>query len=191
MSALNAPRNTREIFCGGTAYSRKLEIAEGTNVYPGGIIAINAEGKVVPALDTAGIIVIGICEAVFNGYAYIRSGTFRLEKGSGNEALTGQDIGKYVYVLDDQTVGKIGGANSVVAGVLMELDENQAIVSIGNHPVTNPCVKIAVADPAPAKDVAIGTMLVVKTGWANGTSIATAAAGEVYICNGANWIKLG
>ena len=191
MSALNAPRNTREIFCGGTAYSRKLEIAEGTNVYPGGIIAINAEGKVVPALDTAGIIVIGICEAVFNGYAYIRSGTFRLEKGSGNEALTGQDIGKYVYVLDDQTVGKIGGANSVVAGVLMDLDENQAIVSIGNHPLTNPCVKIALTDPTPAKDVAAGTMLVVKTGWTGGNSIATAAAGEVYLCNGANWVKLG
>lgn len=191
MSALNAPRNTREIFCGGTGYSRKLEIAEGKTVYPGGIIAINAEGKIVPAADTAGIIVVGICEAVFNGYAYIRSGTFRLENGSGNEALTGQDIGKYVYVLDDQTVGKIGGVNSVPAGVMMDLDENEVIVSIGNHPLTNPSVKIAVSDPALAKDVAVGTMLIVKTGWDNGTSIAAATAGEVYLCNGTAWVKLG
>lgn len=191
MSALNAPRNTREIYCGGINYSRKLEIAEGRTVYPGGMIAINANGKVVPASDTAGTIVIGICDAVFNRFAYIRSGTFRLENGKGNEALTRQDIGRYVYALDDQTVGKLGGKNSVVAGVLMNIDENQAIVSIGNHPVNNPYIKIAVSDPAPAEHVAAGTILIVKSGWENGTSIAAAAAGEVYLSNGTSWIKIG
>ena len=78
-----------------------------------------------------------------------------------------------------------------IRAVLMDIDGNQVIVSIGNHPLPNSCVRIAMADPAPAKDVAAGTMLVVKTGWTNGNSIATAAAGEVYLCNGVNWIKLG
>lgn len=138
MSALNAPRNTREIFCGGTGYSRKLEIAANHTLYPGAIAAIDQNGKAVPASDTAGLIVAGICEAVFNGCAYIRSGTYRLENGSGTDALTLQNIGSYVYVIDDQTVGKSGGTNNIVAGVLVDLDENQVIVSIGNYPVSGP-----------------------------------------------------
>ena len=194
MSALNAPRNTREIFYGGTGFSRKLEIAAGYTLYPGAIAAIDREGKAVPAADAPHLITAGICEAVFNGCAYLRSGTFRLENGKGNEALTRQDIGRYVYALDDQTVGRIGGTNSLVAGVLMDFDEGQAVVTIGNHPASVPAsaiVKKVEADPETAAKYPAGTILIVTASWSGGTNITEAAAGDVYLNNGTKWVKLG
>lgn len=194
MSALNAPRNTREIFCGGTGYSRKLDIAEGCTLYPGAIAAVNSSGKAVPASDTAGLFVAGICDAVFNGSAYIRSGTYRLENNTGNDALTIEDIGKYVYIVDDQTVGKNGGTNAVVAGILMDLDDGQAIVSIGNHPVYVPVaamIKHVSSEPAAADKGIPGTILLLTGSWENGTVIPNGTAGEVYINNGTNWVKIG
>lgn len=194
MSALNAPRNTREVFCGGSGYSRKLEIAAGYTIYPGAIAALNQEGKVVPASDTAGLVVVGICETAFSGYAYLRSGTFCLENGSGKDALTVQDIGSLVYLIDDQTVGKNSGNHAVIAGVLRDVKDGQAIVTLGNCPTAFPAsafVKRAETDPELAENVPAGTMLLATKSWSGGTSIAEATAGEIYISNGTNWVKLG
>ena len=51
-----------------------------------------------------------------------------------DEKLTAADINKAVYVIDDHTVGKVGGTNHIRAGVLREIDaDSQVIVEIGNQ----------------------------------------------------------
>lgn len=46
------------------------------------------------------------------------------------------------------------------------------------------------ADPEAASADNIGQVIIVETGWSNGTNIATATAGEVYMSNGTAWVKL-
>ncbi len=47
------------------------------------------------------------------------------------------------------------------------------------------------ADPAAASADNVGQVLIIKTGWTEGTNIVTAVAGEVWMSNGAAWVKLG
>ena len=47
------------------------------------------------------------------------------------------------------------------------------------------------ADPAAASADNVGQVLIIKTGWTEGTNIATAVAGEVWMSNGSDWVKLG
>lgn len=190
MSTLKEPRNTREIICGCAGFNRKLEIAENAVIFPGAIVAIDSLGKAVEASDSEGIVVAGICEAVFNGHAYVRSGAFRLENGTAEEALTVNDIGKTVYIVNDQTVGKIGGEHHIVAGMLRDVDGNEVIVEIGNLPVTVPVALTVSEDPEPATTSLPGKLLIIAKAWTGGEAIAEAAAGEIYMNNGLSWVKL-
>ena len=135
MSALTAPRNTREVYCNASAIHRVKEVSSGSVVYPGAICAVNSSGKAVPASDAAGLIVIGRCEEVLSGGRIIaKSGVYVYDNGSSTEALASTEINKKVYVVDDQTVGKVGGSNAVVAGVMRDiLPSGGIVVEIGNQ----------------------------------------------------------
>ena len=132
MSALTAPRPPREVFCGGNVYSRKRKIADGCTIYPGAIVALDPDGNAVPAADSPDLIVVGICNAVFAGDAYIWSGVFKMDI-SGEMRV--RNIGNYVYIADDHTVTRDRGENGIVAGWLMDIDNGLAVVSIGNYPI--------------------------------------------------------
>jgi len=135
MSALSAARNTREVYCNASAIHRVKEVAASTTIYPGSICAVNASGKAVPASDTAGLIVIGRCEEVLTGGRIIaKSGVYVFDNGASTEALDATDINAKVYVVDDHTVGAVGGTNSIVAGVMRDiLPDGGIVVEIGNQ----------------------------------------------------------
>ena len=58
---------------------------------------------------------------------------FKYDNGTSTEALALTELNKTVYVIDDHTVGKVGGTNKVPAGVLRDIDsDGQIIVEIGN-----------------------------------------------------------
>lgn len=135
MTQLADVRNTTELKTGAQKYLRQIEIADDTVIFVGAIGAINAAGKAVPASDTAGLIVLGRVEDVDtdNNVAEICSGVYLYENGEDAEALAITDLNKVVYVVDDQTVGKVGGSNKIVAGILRDvLTDGTVAVEVGN-----------------------------------------------------------
>lgn len=138
MSALTANRDTKA----SDAYpmtQRRREIASGATLYLGSIMAQNSAGKAVPASDTAGLVVLGRCEKISGDdvYATARSGLYKFANGSSSEALAVTDLNSLVYVVDDQTVGKVGGTNHIKAGVLREIDADGGVwVELGNIRLT-------------------------------------------------------
>ena len=68
-----------------------------------------------------------------NNVAEICSGVYLYENGEDAEALAITDLNKVVYVVDDQTVGKVGGSNKIVAGILRDvLTDGTVAVEVGN-----------------------------------------------------------
>ncbi len=190
MSNLTENRDTREILCGSMSYSHKIRTADGAVIYTGAIAGINAQGLAVPASDTAGITVLGICGGTAGNAAFIRTGVFLLDNASGTEKLTVSDIGKTVYVLDDHTVGKTGGTNRIPAGILRDVQDNSVCVEVAANQPAGIRITVLNEDPAPASPETSGTVAVVGTPWTGGTVIGSANEDEVYLNTGAKWIKL-
>lgn len=133
--SLTAPRNTVEVLCHAQKLRRTYAMKNGILVYPGAIAALDpATGLAENASQKEGLIVLGRADGFANdGRLIAKSGVFKLDNGSGEEALTWEDINRKVYILDDHTVGRIGGSAKVIAGVLRDLEEGiTPIVEIGN-----------------------------------------------------------
>lgn len=152
MAALTKDRNTPRR--AGERVSLPVEAA--TKLYAGAMIARNADGRAVPAANTAGLVVVGRAEHQADNSAgaagdltiEIQTGLFAYAHGG----LTRADIGKTVYAADDQTVTLTPG-NRVVAGVLVDVDDQGAWVRIGPEAPMTPAdaqAAIATADAAVA-----------------------------------------
>ncbi len=132
MAALSQARNTAELHVGALHYNFEREVADGSTVYAGSIAAQNSSGKAVPASDTANLVVLGRAEATVaaGGKVLIRTGVFLFDNGIGSEALTAADIGDAAFVVDDHTVGKVGGTNKVPAGIVIDVTAEGVAVEI-------------------------------------------------------------
>ena len=123
MSALTEDRGTLKKI----PRLRTLEAA-GT-IYVGALVAVNGDGKAVVASDASGLKVIGCAQnaAVSGENVTAEEGCFAYD---GDDIDNG-DIGKTVYVSDDQTVSLSAGTNGVVAGVVYDVDAEGVWVIIG------------------------------------------------------------
>ena len=132
MTALNQARNTAELHVGAIHYNFEREVADGSTVYAGSIAAQNSSGKAVPASDTANLVVLGRAEATVGagGNLVIRTGVFLFDNGTSSEELTAADIGAAAYIVDDHTVGKIGGTNHIPAGIVIDVTADGVAVEI-------------------------------------------------------------
>ena len=140
MAALTANRNTQEILCHSQKFRRIRSVKSGCTLYVGAIAAVDGTtGKAQGASDTAGLIVLGRAEGfAADGRIIIKSGMFKYDNGTSTEALGQADINHIVYVVDDHTVGKVGGSNAIPAGVLREIDsDGMLIVEVGNLALVN------------------------------------------------------
>lgn len=107
-----------------------------TKIFLGGLVAVDASGWARPAADAAGLIVRGVAQdqvdnsAGVNGAKTIRSrlGVYQFE----STGLTIADIGKPMFVSDDQTVVKTATANNIVAGILVGIEgATKAWIAVG------------------------------------------------------------
>ncbi|MBO4647101.1 MAG: hypothetical protein J5806_02980 [Lentisphaeria bacterium] len=132
MAALTQARNTAELHVGALHYNFERTVNDGGTVYAGGIAAQNSSGKAVPASDTAGLVVLGRAEATVGAgeKVLIRTGVFLFDNGTGSEELTAADIGAAAYIVDDHTVGKVGGTNHIPAGVVVDVTAEGVSVEI-------------------------------------------------------------
>jgi hypothetical protein len=130
MAALTSDRNTprRE------GLLLELPIEANVKIFAGAIVARNGDGRAVPAADTAGLVVIGRAESlVDNTGGAAEALPVPVSRGLfayGHAGLTRADLGKPVFVADDQTVA-LTSANSVAAGILLDVDEQGAWVALG------------------------------------------------------------
>jgi len=95
-------------------------------IYKGGLVCINATGYAAPAADTSGYSdVVGVAtENVDNSGGSAGDLSVRVQSGRRYSfvatAIVQADVGRTMYVVDDQTMDQLPGVNSIVAGVLTE-----------------------------------------------------------------------
>lgn len=130
MSKLSENRNTPELHVDAVKYHYE-RTADG-EIYAGSLVGQNSAGNAVAAADTANLVVLGRAEnsAVAGEKVVAKKGCFLFENGEGSEALTVADIGKDCYIVDDQTVGKIGGTNKIKAGKIIDVTADGVAVLI-------------------------------------------------------------
>jgi len=158
MAALSASRNTPEWSGSRRQHYGLLGVEASTNIYVGGMVAMDASGYAVPASAVATLKVLGICESVYAGgtmppgvNALNQTGNGSLYPGATGvlgaagaisvgvvRGVFGMDhdgsvvatvIGSLVYALDDHTVSTSTGAGAnPVAGTLIAIDAGLAYV---------------------------------------------------------------
>lgn len=95
-------------------------------IYKGALVCINATGYAAPAADTSGYSdVIGVAdETVDNSGGSAGDLNVRVRSGRRSSfvatAIVQGDVGRTMFVVDDQTFDRLPGVNSIVAGVLSE-----------------------------------------------------------------------
>ena len=107
-----------------------LPIAASTTIYAGTLVAVDANGRAVPASDASGLRVIGRAEeektcGVTAGAesVQVKRGIFRFAN-SATDAVDANDIGKSAFVEDDKTVCEAGGTYKVNAGRVVQVDSD-------------------------------------------------------------------
>lgn len=132
MAALNKNRNTAE------RIPEMREFEAGATIYAGAMVALNADGKAVPAADTAGLKVIGRSESMVESgeKVMVKNGCFRYANSASTAKITRAEIGSVCYVANDQTVSKSAGTNSIAAGAVYDVDGRGVWVLVGAPPVT-------------------------------------------------------
>lgn len=112
-------------------------VAAATIIYKGALVALNAAGDAIPAINTAGFIVVGIADhqvdnsggAAGDLSVVCMRGSFSLN-GEGGDLPTAALLGRPVYAASDNEVEATAGAGAVIAGILEEIDGAEYWVSI-------------------------------------------------------------
>jgi hypothetical protein len=132
-TALTASRDTPA----RTGAQVAIVAASNQIVYAGSMVCVNSSGYAVPAADTSGFACIGRCDKTMdtrlltldsNNYVTVSRGIFRWANA---DSIARADIGKIVYVTDDQTVNKTGGGNNIIAGAVVDVDSSGVWVDTG------------------------------------------------------------
>lgn len=116
MAALTAGRNTPEKI----GDLREVPLDANAKVFQGGMVQIKANTYAGPGAATAANVTIGRAEetvdntggAAGDKKVRVRRGIFRYANSSAGDLITRSEIGKTVYVVDDQTVAKTDNSSA-------------------------------------------------------------------------------
>ena len=111
----------------GTDALARYQVASGSTITPGDLVALNGNGKAVPAADTAGLKIIGVAKSVADGEVEIFNGVVTMGNGTSTAALSRADRGEPVYAVNARTVGKTA-TNKIVAGLMVDLYDGDVYV---------------------------------------------------------------
>lgn len=135
MAALTADRKMISRY---TARSFRGDVAAATTIYAGAMVAKNASGYIVPAADTAGLVVVGVAqEQVDNAdgddgdlTVEILTGVFQMVNAGGAIVQAGKHA--TCYVADDQSVSTAAAmTNDIAAGTVDAFTTTTVDVAIG------------------------------------------------------------
>lgn len=118
----------------------KLPVKANTKVYGGSFVVIDA-GYAAPGRTATGLIAAGKAEKTVDNTGgaagalviEVRRGCHKWLNSSAGDLIAQADVGKLVYIVDDQTVAKTdGGATRSAAGRVLQVDADGVFVeSIG------------------------------------------------------------
>jgi hypothetical protein len=140
MAALTAERSVSRKGAESTATVPVITVLvkASTTIFKGALVCIDSTGFAIPAANTpATLIAIGVATKTVTAAA---SGTFPLDvqrglfpfNNTGGDLVVQADMGKKVYITDDNTVAHTAGTLPT-AGVFMGFDEaGLPLVQIGN-----------------------------------------------------------
>jgi hypothetical protein len=152
--ALTTARATQKRLDRSADMKYRVPMAASTTLYKGALVCLNASGYAVPGSTATTLTALGVLgdqsfglsldRVVNSGSAGdvkvdIEGGTFGFD-GTGGDLPTIADIGKVVYITDDETVCKTGTGKSI-AGTLVEISVDavtgltQYFVAIGVTPM--------------------------------------------------------
>ena len=127
MTVAVTPRDTPQVTTGSAA----RDVAATTKILAGTIVALNAAGYAVPGATATTLVADGRAEETVDNLTgaagdqkiTVRKGTFRFANSAAGDAITRTEIGKSVYLVDNQTVAKTdGGATRSIAGRVFNVD---------------------------------------------------------------------
>lgn len=127
MAALSAARNTPA----AQGDIRRVPLPANGKVYQGGMVQITAAGYAASASATAANVTIGRAEETVDNTGganadksiKVRRGVFRFGNSAAGDLIARTEIGKTVYVVDDQTVAKTNNAGArPAAGICFDVD---------------------------------------------------------------------
>lgn len=122
MAALTQDRNTTRKIGGQAGYP----VAANTKIYAGAMVCLGADGYAVPAADTAGLKFVGVSRQYVDNTGgddgaqtvlVWKDGVFDFAAAG----MTAADVGKPVFVGDDQTVA-LTTTNGVGCGIITEME---------------------------------------------------------------------
>lgn len=126
--ALTADRNTPYKGTGLVS----VPVAAGARIFAGALVVANANGYAAPGTTSTTVTYLGRAEQGVdntsggNGAVSVnvrRAHAFRW-KNSAADAVTQAELGKVVYIVDDETVAKTNGGNTrSAAGKVVEIDD--------------------------------------------------------------------
>ena len=112
----------------GTMALARYELAANAAIHAEELVALNADGKAVPAADTAGLRVIGIAKSVTAEGVEIEDGIFALANDA-TSPVTRAMRGKPCVVKDVATVAA-SSTNSIAAGLVVDVYDNEVYVDL-------------------------------------------------------------
>ena len=107
-------------------------IAGGTSVFTGSIVALDAEGNLVPGQISTTLTRPGLCMDTANNAGaagdmiaeYDVAACAQFKNSGGGDEITRADIGKDCFIIDDETVAKTDGASTRSrAGIVADVDD--------------------------------------------------------------------
>ena len=113
----------------GTSPLGRYTIADSTSITPGQLVALNGDGRAVPASDAAGLKIVGVAQEVVDGEVEVFSGIVSLANGSSGAAFAKTDRGAAAYVVDAVTVGKTA-TNKIIAGIVIDVYDGEVYVAV-------------------------------------------------------------
>ena len=78
----------------------------------------------------------------------IRTGVLLFDNGTSSEELAAADIGTAAFIVDDHTVGKVGGTNHIPAGIVIDVTAEGVAVEITPNAVAAAKAQAAAATVA-------------------------------------------
>ena len=135
MTALAADRLTKARRPGTWHYGQK----GATTIFAGALACLDANGLAVPGATATTLIPVGRCvrRSVNAGAdssirVEVEPGVFQFANSAAGDLVAITEIGKDVYIVDDQTVAKTSGTNTrSIAGKCMDVDANGVWVRVG------------------------------------------------------------
>lgn len=128
MAALTAARNTPA----AQGDIRSIPVAAGAKIYAGAMVAVVAASALADkATATVANMTVGRAEATVDNTGgaagalnvKVRRGIFRYANSAAGDLIARTEIGKAVYVVDDQTVAKTNATNTrPQAGICFDVD---------------------------------------------------------------------